>query len=442
MKILTRTIEYIKIHPFPVAVFLTALALRIIYLLLMFGYFHSDAVLNLFPDSQVYLRAARFILGVNVAADEDILMVGPGYPLYLAAFFKIFGYNAWPILIVQIIASGFASVFLYNISMILMENKKISLIAGMLSAVSLTSISLSVSIMTETLFFFMTLLAIYIFLKGLKINRWSYFIVTGVCIGAASLIRSVGIFFPVVIIVIALIHTIGLPGAEKKAVLIRSLAAALIIITVALSWSVRNLAKHDIFTVSETGVLAARNYLCARVTHRAGSDLKLVEIRDAMAEPRIIDGREETLSQRHDHAVTTIIDTFKEHPGIFITTFIYNAWENIGFQSTIHTLQLPRFWREAKIYSRLTSSEGKSYLVFYLTLLGFLFLLYDKRVRPALILASIYLYFAFLSGFTFWQGSRIFFPGQIAWTILVGITLYNAAIGMNKIWLHFVKKAR
>ena len=51
----------------------------------------------------------------------------------------------------------------------------------------------------------------------------------------------------------------------------------------------------------------------------------------------------------------------------------------------------------------------------------------DGVFRVAVIIGGLYAYYAVMIGFFRWQGSRYFFPGQIAWSILIAIVLVFAA---------------
>ncbi|RKX22257.1 MAG: hypothetical protein DRP51_02710 [Candidatus Zixiibacteriota bacterium] len=416
-----------------ITIFMIALLLRVVYLLLMAGQYTSLVILHLLDDSQTYISIAKYIMGVNVAGADDLLLAGPGYSFLLAIAFKLFGITSWPILSLQIILSSLSCIYIYKISHILFNNRKISFIAAILAATSLTSISLSAAILTESLFFFLLVLAIFYFFTGLNNGKWKYFVFCGIMLGISTLIRSVGLFFPVILIFMAFVYPLKSSVLSRKTALIRSIVTGMILIIVALPWAIKNKSEHQIFTVSETGALAARNYLCSRVIYEAESRKSLIELRDWMASPKMIQGRPETASERHAHAIAVIKDVFSRYPGTFIKVFFENIFDNIGALSTIHTLQLPQFRDEFGIYTDKMFTKGNSLLVFFLSLIGFVLLLWDGKKREAFILASIYGYFAFLSGFTYWQGSRIFYPGQLAWTILVAVTLHQISLAARKI---------
>ncbi len=57
-----------------------------------------------------------------------------------------------------------------------------------------------------------------------------------------------------------------------------------------------------------------------------------------------------------------------------------------------------------------------------LSLIG-LAIIFRKNIKTALALGLFLMYFGLLSGVTFWQGSRIFYPAQVVQTILAATTL-------------------
>jgi len=414
-------------------VFLAALLLRVIYLILMSNQYTSLVILNLLEDSKTYIDIARYFLGVNAAGADDLLLAGPGYGILLAASFKLFGFGCYPILIMQIIISSLSCVLIYKISFLLLNNRKISLIAGVLAAISLTSISLSNAVLSDSIFFFLLTLAIYNYLIGFNHNLWKPFVICGLLLGLATLVRSVGLFFPAVLIIMALILPLRTDSFQRKSLFIKAIVSGLIIIIVALPWAIKNKVEHDIFTVSETGTLAARNYLASRIIYEEEKSGTLLEIRNWMASTKIINGRPETAAERHAHAVTVIKTVFSKYPGPFIRVFLTDIWENITTLDTIHALQLPGLRNLFEIYTNKISTKGRSSLIFFLSIIGFVLMFWERRSREALALALIYLYFAFLSGFTYWQGSRIFYPGQLAWIIFVAVVLYQIAIAIGKL---------
>jgi len=404
-------------------IFALALVLRVVFFILESSYYNSPAILHLFEDSKTYMSIARYMLGTNIAGAGDLLLAGPGYGLFLAAVFFVFGVIAWPVLIIQIILGSLTCVYLYKIALYLLDNKTIALIAGILAAVSLSAISLASSIMSDTLFFFLLTLATMLWVRGHKNERWREFLAAGILIGLAVLVRSVGAFLPVVLIAGSLLLSFGSPRPRRKTLLIRTVITSVLIIFITVFWGLRNYAVHDLFTVSETGALAAKRYLCARVIYEAENRPSLLEVRNEMSRPTTRYSLDKSAKAMHDDAIETVITTFKKYPGRFMSVFVKNIYENIGMESTIHPLQVPQLRPLFRAVSNVTTYGGRNHLPFLLALIGAIILVWRHRWQVSLFLALVYIYFALLSGFTFWQGSRIFFPGQLAWVILAAVPL-------------------
>ena len=91
--------------------------------------------------------------------------------------------------------------------------------------------------------------------------------------------------------------------------------------------------------------------------------------------------------------------------------------------SELHPQQLPQFealWN--KIDPFIHKRAGAALLA--LTALGALMLIATPRERGAgLILAGTYIYLSGITGFEFWQGSRVCHPAQMAWAILVAVVI-------------------
>jgi 4-amino-4-deoxy-L-arabinose transferase-like glycosyltransferase len=429
------TQDFAKLWRLELIILAVAMIVRIVYFSLMTGQLIDAAIIHSLDDSRTYVNIARYILGTYAAGESDLLLAGPGYGLFLATLFKIFGFTSWPILILQSIFSSLSAVLIFRIAMILFKERPISLIAGLIAAVSATSFSLAVAILSDSLFFFLLVFSIYLFLRGLETSQWKYFISTGILIGLATLVRSVGLFFPVVLLIIAFLFSHNLLRNRRKLLLIRTILTGAIIIVIAFGWSFRNLIRHDIFTVSETGALASKHYLSARIIYEANKNRRLIEIRDELAAPLEINGRPATPKETHDDALATARRTIAEHPGTFIYVMLLNIYENISMQNTLHAVQLPDYKDFFTWWTDHTTRKGKSFIIPLLTILGFIVLTRKGYLRPVLILASIYLYFALLSGVTFWQGSRVFYPGQLAWAVFVSaglIQIYQFISGVSK----------
>ena len=132
--------------------------------------------------------------------EAAILTFGPGYGVFLGANFFLFGVNPLGIILVQILLSSFICLMLYRLGHELTGMKSVGYIAGYMSALSFTAISLSTIILSDTFFLFLFLWGNLAFLLGLKNRKRSYFIFAGITIGLSILTRSIGQFWPLVLL--------------------------------------------------------------------------------------------------------------------------------------------------------------------------------------------------------------------------------------------------
>jgi hypothetical protein len=64
-------------------------------------------------------------------------------------------------------------------------------------------------------------------------------------------------------------------------------------------------------------------------------------------------------------------------------------------------------------------------MVFLGSLIGIAYLYFDKNYLAAVFLGLTLAYFTFLAGFSFWQGSRIYFPSGMASSTLLVYAAYR-----------------
>jgi len=211
---------------------------------------HSPArFIELFPDTMTYLKAAGGLLGITDRGKYELYMTGPGYPFFLGFFAYIIGRAYWLMILIQIIISSISCVIIYMTAILLTKNRIISVIAGLLAAVSLTSISLASAALTETLFFFLFISMLYLFLKGLSENRWWYFVV--------------------LLIIFALLYPFTGIASHHKNKYRKIVVAILLFVLLPAVWVIRNTAAYNTPTVSGTGVSAAKIFLTGKVIHKS-----------------------------------------------------------------------------------------------------------------------------------------------------------------------------
>jgi 4-amino-4-deoxy-L-arabinose transferase-like glycosyltransferase len=401
-------------------IFILAVALRLAFMLIMIGDIGSDHLIDKYPDPIKYVRAGDYIFGGDDAGKIDLYLVGPGYPILLGLCKNLIGPIYWPVILFQIILSGLTCVLIFRLSKLLLENEYISVGAGLLSALSLTSITLANAVTSETLFVFLATITLYLYFKSLMSVRWALAVGAGIAGGLAVLTRSVFMFYPLMLFVFALLFPVINGIVTRKRMILNTVVCCLIIVLISIGWGLRNYRAHETFTISATGLLAAKTYLTAKVLIEGEQQKpeRMVVIRDSVFQSALHDFEAGHYRDNRDESIDFIYSTFKRFPDLFIKQYLRIVMYNVTAVSSLQNVLLPS-WKG--LFETLDNYLHRGYdnpAYFMLSLVGFA-ILWRKSRRIAVILLLNVLYYAFLSGVTFGQGSRIFYPATVTQSILI-----------------------
>jgi len=168
---------------FIVALFVLAFTLRVAFLGLRGARLY-------FADSFKYHKIAESVLegrGIELmgakAAHE------PGYPLFLAGCYAVFGRSSLPPRLIQTILGALTCVLIFFLGREVF-NEETGRIAGLMSALYPFFIFFDSLILTESLFTFFMVLTLLGLVKLKKTGRWGMGILAGISAGVGSLIRS------------------------------------------------------------------------------------------------------------------------------------------------------------------------------------------------------------------------------------------------------------
>lgn len=210
------------------------------------------------PDSASYLAPAYYLLqGHSLWSDASLWMRTPGYPLFLAAIFRVFGAHLIAVLIVQIVLSSVLIINAYRI-VGLLANTRIALWAAALVAIDYLLVVFSLRILSDLLFASVVSFIFYHFIVFMKNQEKRFYsaLMVGILLAVATLIRPISYYLGPLLIMALLIYCYRRVSAKR----IIAWALLLIIPSVLLvgTWQIRN--KAVIGTYQYTGIDAINFY--------------------------------------------------------------------------------------------------------------------------------------------------------------------------------------
>ena len=160
--------------------FLLALLVRVGYAL-----FFVEPEYLLIEDQTLYIQLAQQLPGSGLLGISSERV--PGYPLFIASIYTLFGEELWNVISIQILLDSINCVVIALMAKTLFS--KGFWIAGILSAVNLNMVILSVSLLTDTLFLFLFILFLFSLLQYLQNERTRWLVLLVLFISLATLVR-------------------------------------------------------------------------------------------------------------------------------------------------------------------------------------------------------------------------------------------------------------
>ncbi|MFQ6008650.1 MAG: hypothetical protein ACE5K8_06830 [Candidatus Zixiibacteriota bacterium] len=415
------TLDKFSLRHILLAVFLTALIPRLIFFLLMVNQVPSERLVRFPPDVEQYVASANAIREEFDFDTEGVVIFGPGYPTFLALLGFLLMPNPYSLLLFQIFFSSLGTVLVAAFAFELTENVRISLIAGLLNACSLTPIVLANMLLSETVFFTLMTFGFLLFLKALKTGKAFYFLLTSLLLAAAALTRSAGQFLFLVLLTSAVAYAWPYRQRNPKAFfkkLAWPLITAGLIISVLTAWAFRNERLYGFRQVALAGPIGISKLAIlvqAELDNVAYEQASLAFTNEVN---RLVSDTENYNEVFCSFAQNRLGYLVRKHPVTVLKVFTANVFDKIVDEWGEQYYLLPRWNSELKRITSWVYKKGLHYRVTLLSLIGAIILLTQKKYQIITVLVAIYVYFALLSGFTLQQSNRIFYPAQLAWTVL------------------------
>lgn len=423
---------------------ITAAILRLGYFILALQHLGMEKLWQTCPDTHTYTAIAQHLLSENARGVGALFKYGPGYGLILAGLQKMFGPAPLYAYLFNIFIGSLAPVSVYLIAYHLTRSRAVALISGLISAVSTTSIALSCNVLSDQPFFTIHAVSLLCFILGFSSRKKRWFILAGLLAGFAAYIRGIGQFWPIIFILVPIVLPLRyepkrggpLPSkfSSRLSMIKRSSLTAGVMLVLILAWSARNYFVHDVFVFGSNGVNTARAYLLAKAVANHTDDADVLEIRRRWSEEdaEYFGVRTPTFAESYRRNRDQCLQICSTHPGWVFGAFWETVWGNMRGGNYIAKHQVPVFqhlWWRLIFLNRSWLAP----LIVLVALLGLVFLYVDRRHLAWVLLGATYVYFTFITGFSFWQGSRLHYTAEMAWAILVAYAVFRVGLLLIKL---------
>jgi 4-amino-4-deoxy-L-arabinose transferase-like glycosyltransferase len=144
---------------------------------------HADA--NLYHDLAIKILDHQYPFSDRVS---------PGSPLLLAMIYSVFGVKTWVVLLLNVLFNLLCIFFTFKISQKLFGDN-VAIISSSLLALDIHQIIFTQTLLTDTTFTLLLVLFFFFFTKYIKEKRLSYLFFGGIILAIAVLIRPIGVYF-------------------------------------------------------------------------------------------------------------------------------------------------------------------------------------------------------------------------------------------------------
>lgn len=344
------------------------------------------------PPTKALLRAGRFAVSPDKLHMPETKRT-PGYPVFIAAIYSIFGEDYLFIVIAQILISIGTILITYVIARTLW-NSQAALLSALLLSLDIISIEYSQLLQTETLFTFLLLIGVLCGIRLiLGIGGWrknAFFL--GATLALAALVRPIGCYLAYPVLIGLFIFGKIIRGRWREAALLIFLVALPWVVLVG-GWQLRNfLLTGDSEFSSNKGV--------ALLKYRAASIIaKRDNISNEAAVAKIIESLPEAkkMSQTElcDLYTRTALSIIRNHPLLYLSlatrdaVFIMLSPEDSNFARYLGLIERSdltvRPWRDifklspAELIKRWLTDKPLQFAIFLFSM-AYLFIVYTCAI--------------------------------------------------------------
>lgn len=402
-----------------------------------------------FYDPQEYHELAKAMLNWDFL---DNTLRTPGYPAFIAFFYKIFGVYPPLIYAVQLILTIFSVFMTFRIANLFFSDR-ISSLAALLIAIDPHMIFFSFNLLSEMLFVPVLLVATYFLIRYFQTNTLKYLFAVSIFMAISAYIRPVTLYLAPALLPVFLFLGQGKAGDKLKS---WGLVAALFYLLLS-PWYLRNYEKFDSWSFCTTGGYNILYVYAASIEHDKIGGGEMSEVWESFGRrvdsitngvkqnPFIVEKAQQKLGMQiimqepflliRNH----LIGVFN----IFFSVGSYRISNLLGIEEvqlsstyfgTTNASNLGKFIEEKGIFSILfTALLLILFLIEYSSAaLGAIVLLKEKKFIPLLVLLFLMIYLVGLTG-PFGFQSRFKLP-------LMPFYLIFSAYGMHALKKWYVNR--
>ncbi|MCI0415830.1 glycosyltransferase family 39 protein [bacterium] len=260
------------------------------------------------------LHEHRF--SINRVSEEPEFFRTPGYPLFLASIFAIFGENLRVVCVLQAILSAITVVLIYRIAERLWSVMVAWIAAGLVLLEPLQTIYTS-TILTETLStLFLILVAFFAvrILDGDRAYPTTYF-VTGTVLAVSILIRP-GNYYLSALLLIAFLWKFWRDSRDRKPQLFSVMVFLIPLLLIVGGWKLRNHYLVDSWRLSSVDARSIMTRAASIISRIDGIELK--EARTRFESKLGRRKQTESIGDYHERMRSEGIRIIRQHPGEII----------------------------------------------------------------------------------------------------------------------------
>ena len=398
----------------------------IIHLVLFFNLHPSNeeffAQKVLISDGPGYQELALSILGNKDFSGFSGFRT-PGYPLFIALVYSIFGINLWPVIFFQILFNFGSLVLVYFLAKEFLESKKAAFLACFFMSVEMLLVCWSLTVMSETLFLFFLLLASLFLLRAFRCHDFNHYILAALFFGIATLIRPVLQYLVIIVFLFILIWLICEHLLKKKQKNIFKIAwgpvAFLAIFMLVLSpWQLRNFYEYNYYSLSSiagynlltynaaTAKAVKENIELGMARKRLEKNLNLENIKNPFY--KSVKQQEIALSYIKNNLKSYLVLHFKGVVNMFLGTEKNKLMHILDLKIEEHPSTVLKESFKDRILRVIETSKKEffispilvaiQFLEYFLAIIGLVILCLKKRWFYVIFLLLIILYFINTSG--------------------------------------------